>query len=103
MQRLPHGGPALCPPQQLSQEAGADHPDSGDGSGRCRYEAPAADLPEAFGEYGHLIDKLIRQCYIALVRHSPYEIKNERLFPDASIRNRLSFFISHGSKLIHTL
>ena len=36
------------------------------------------------------------------VRHSPYEIKNERLFLDASIRNRLSFFISHGSKLIHT-
>ena len=37
------------------------------------------------------------------VRHSPYEIKNESCFLDASIRNQLSFFISHGSKLIHTL
>ena len=31
-------------------------------------------------------------CGSQTVRHSPYEIKNERLFLDASIRNRLSFF-----------
>ena len=42
-------------------------------------------------------------CGSQTVRHSPYEIKNERLFLDVSIRNRLSFFISHGSKLIRTL